>query len=252
MTVRGRDEWRFDEATPDAAFDRTSRDQLVLEHLPLARHFARRYRYTSEPLDDLVQVATAALVMAVDRFDPSRDVRFATYASRVIVGELKRYLRDRTWSVHVPRRLQERSLAVRAAVEELRGALRRSPTVAEVAEHLGLGLEEVLEAMDVAAAYRPHSIDRPRSVSGREGVEIPTIEDGYASVEERHERTRVLRSLLTRLDERDRTLVRLYFLEGLSQDEVARRAGISQVSVSRHLRRIIGRLRTIAHYTSES
>jgi RNA polymerase sigma-B factor len=223
------------------------RDRLAVAYQPFARHFALRYRNSSEPLDDLVQVAMLGLVNAIDRYDPSRG-SFQSYAGRIIIGELKRHFRDKTWAVHVPRGLQERALLVRDSVGPLRQALGRTPTTAEVAAHLDLSEEDVLEAMDAFASYRVRSLDAPAAVRGdhERPYDVATVEGGFDRVESEMARRRTVAKLLRTLAEDDRELVRLYYGEGLSQTEVADKLGVSQVSVSRHLRRVVSRLRVVA------
>jgi RNA polymerase sigma-B factor len=190
-----------------------------------------------------------ALVKALDRFEPEREVKFSTYAARVISGELKRHFRDRTWAVRVPRPLQERYLRVRGAVEELRGALDRSPTIDEIATHLGLSDEDVLQAMDVASAYRLASLDAPVRRAGGDGeqyVQVGEPDGAMAAFEDRLHRRQVLAPLLEKLAEEDRLIVGLYYLHGLSQAEIARRLDVSQVQISRRLARILARLRSLA------
>ena len=226
--------------------DASAREQLLLHYKPLAHHFARRYTNRGEPLDDLVQVAMLALVKALDRFDPEREVKFSTYAARVVSGELKRHFRDRTWAVRVPRPLQERYLRVRGAVEELRSALDRSPTIRELAVHLALEEEEVLQAMDVGSAYRLTSLDAPVGGDGDQFVQVGEQDPGLGAFEDRLHRQQVLEPLLEKLGAQDRLVVGLYYLHGMSQAEIARRLEVSQVQVSRRLARILDRLRALA------
>jgi RNA polymerase sigma-B factor len=223
------------------------RARLTVVYQPFARHFALRYRNSSEPLDDLVQVAMLGLVNAIDRYDPSRG-SFRSYAGRIIIGELKRHFRDKTWAVHVPRGLQERALLVRDSVGPLRQRLGRTPTTAEVAAHVGLAEEDVLEAMDVFASYRARSLDAPTAAHDRNerSHDVATVESGFDRVETEMARRRTVAKLLDALAEEDRELVRLYYGEGLTQTEVAEKLGVSQVSVSRHLRRVVSRLRVVA------
>ena len=226
--------------------DAWTREQLLLHYKPLAHHFARRYANRGEPLDDLDQVAMLALVKALDRFDPAREVKFSTYAARVVSGELKRHFRDRTWAVRVPRPLQERYLRVRGAVEELRSALDRSPTIHELAVHLALEEEEVLQAMDVGSVYRLTSLDAPVGDEGDQYVQVGEQDAGLGAFEDRLHRQQVLDPLLEKLGEQDRLIVGLYYLHGMSQAEIARRLEVSQVQVSRRLARILDRLRALA------
>lgn len=227
--------------------DHALREQLLLHYKPLAHHFARRYANRGEPLDDLDQVALLALVKALDRFDPDREVKFSTYAARVISGELKRHFRDRTWAVRVPRPLQERYLRVRGAVEDLRASLDRAPTIPEIAAHLGLADDDVLQAMDVASAYRLTSLDAPiRGNDDDQYLQVGEVDGAIRAFEEREHRRQVLAPLLEKLAPDDRLVVGLYYLHGMSQAEIARRLEVSQVQVSRRLARILARLRALA------
>lgn len=228
-----------------ATRDLSAREELLLHYKPLAHHFARRYANRGEPLDDLDQVALLALVKALDRFEPDREVKFSTYAARVISGELKRHFRDRTWAVRVPRPLQERFLHVRGAVEELRHALDRSPTIQEIGAHLGLPDDEVLQAMDVASVYRLTSLDAPVG-DDDQYLQVGELDRGLGALEDRMHRRQVLDPLLEKLTDDDRLVIGLYYLHGLSQAEIARRLDVSQVQVSRRLARIIQRLRALA------
>ena len=218
------------------------RERLLLLHRSLALYFAQRFAHRGELMDDLEQVATMALLKAIDRFDPTRDIKFATYAARVVTGELKRHFRDRTWAMRVPRSLQELHLRVKNASEFLRGDLGRSPTVAELARYLGVSEENVLEAMEAGDAYRLTSLDAPMSGSGEMLIQVGGDDPAIAAFEQRQ----LLEPLLARLDERDQTIVRLYYVHNLSQAEIGSRLGLSQVHVSRRLAKILERLRTLA------
>lgn len=230
-------------ATGDAA----TFDRLVDWYSPFAYHLAARFTERGEPLEDLQQVALAALVLALRRFDPERGVRFTSYAGRCIVGELKRHLRDKTWAVRVGRSAQERFLSLRATVEELQHELGRQPTVPEVASRLGVREDDVLEAMDMAVVRVASSLDAPLPGDHEERVrDVPEVDEGFERVERKLQREQVLADLLPRLDGDERRLLSLYFGEGMSQAEVAAVLGISQVSVSRHLGRVIERLRVLA------
>lgn len=221
------------------------RARLTVVYQPFARHFALRYRNSSEPLDDLVQVAMLGLVNAIDRYDPSRG-SFRSYAGRIIIGELKRHFRDKTWAVRVPRAVQERYLAMKAIVEVLRGELGRSPTIPELAARLEVSDEDVLEAMEAAALYRIRSLDESRGSDDERADEAATPEPGYDAVERQVLGEQVLGAVLHRISERERELLHLYYVDGLTQAEIASRVGTSQVSVSRHLSRTIDRLRALA------
>jgi RNA polymerase sigma-B factor len=230
-----------------ATRDPALRERLVVEYQGLARHLANLFAHRGQPGDDLNQVATMALLKAVDRFDPDRGVKFSTYAARVVTGELKRHFRDRAWAVRVPRSLQELYLASRRAADDLQAELGRDPTVAQVAARVGIGEEGVLEAMEAGFAYRIASLDAPRpGGDGRGWAEPAGADDGFAAVEDRLARHQRLTPLLSRLGEQDRRLTWLYYGEGLSQAEIGARLGMSQVAVSRRLARILGRLRALA------
>ena len=229
-----------------ATRDGAVRERLVLAYRPFARHLAGHFRDRGEPIDDLQQVAMMAIIKALDRFDPERGIRFSTFASRYVSGELKRHFRDKTWAIRVPRPVQERYLRMKVAVELLRGDLGRSPTIGELAEHLEATEDEVLEAMEAASLYRVRSLDEPRGNEDDRANEAATPEAGYEAVERELLQRQVLGNVLDRLSDRDRRLLELYYVEGLSQAEIAERVGTSQVSVSRHLARIIGRLRALA------
>ena len=227
--------------------DVTVRNELVEEFEWLTTYCAQRFSHRGEPLADLVQVASIGLVNAVNRFDPSRGVAFPTFALPTIVGELRRYFRDKTWSVHVPRRAKELNQRVGAAADELLGALRRSPTVAEIAEHAGLTIDEVLDGLEVEECARGRSLDGGRQVEADDGAAeagaLGVDEPGFARAEARCVVGPLLRSLPT---ERDRVVMELRFLECLSQSAIAERVGVSQVQVSRLIRANLARMRQAA------
>lgn len=215
------------------------RDELIVAHMGLVKRLARRYANRGESLDDLIQVGMIGLIKAVDRFDPDRDVAFASFATPTIIGEIRRHFRDRTWAVRVPRGLQEANAVVTHAVDELTATLRRSPTVAEVAEGCGLPESEVLEALAVGAAYRsaPLVIDDP---DGEDAVVDVVFEDpGFASAEGRA----LLDGAVSALPLRERRILFLRFSMGLSQSEIGARLGISQMHVSRLLAKTLRTLR---------
>lgn len=228
--------------------DPVVRDRLVLAYRPFARHLAGQFRDRGEPLDDLQQVAMMAVIKALDRFDPARGIRFSTFASRYVSGELKRHFRDKTWAVRVPRAVQERYLEMKGVVEVLRGELGRSPTIPELARRLAVTEEEVLEAMEAAGLYRVRSLDDTRGTGADDdrGTEAAVPETGYDLVERALLGAQVFGAVLHRISPRERELLRLYYVDGLSQAEIATRVGTSQVSVSRHLSRTIDRLRALA------
>jgi RNA polymerase sigma-B factor len=223
--------------------DGDARVELVNRYMPLVRTLARRYAYTSEPLDDLVQVGSVGLLHALSRYDPHVGSSFQAYAVPTIVGELRRHFRDTAWSVHLPRSLQERTREVQVAVTHLSGVLGRSPTISEIAERIGGTSEQVIEAMEARMAYRVESLDAPaepgddRDHWRRAGV----VDAGFETAEQ----AAVISRALKALPERERALVRLRFEEDLSQSEIGRKLGISQMHVSRLLRRALARMEAI-------
>jgi RNA polymerase sigma-B factor len=226
--------------------DLAARDELVERFLPLARQLARRYQRGNEPLDDLIQVASIGLVKAVDRFDPSRGTAFSSYAVPTILGELKRYFRDSGWAVHVPRGMQERVMSVNQAMARLSRQLGRSPTAAEVAAEIDDSPEAVLEAMEAAVAYDAVSLDTPRTGDEDDG---DTYADTMGVIDERFELVEYKSAIgptMRALPERDRLVLKLRFEDDLTQLEIAERIGVSQMHVSRLIRRALKRLRTVA------
>jgi RNA polymerase sigma-B factor len=229
------------------------RAELVERFLPLARQLARRYQRAEEPFDDLVQVASLGLVKAIDRFDTSRDVAFSSYAVPTILGELKRHFRDRTWSVRVPRDLQELALKVDKAVTGLSRDLHRAPTVMEIGEVVGASEEQVLEALEAAGAYRATSFDAPRGsedgdVGDTLGDTVGKEETGFGLAEDRA----TLYRLLQTLPVREREVLRLRFEHDLTQAEIGERIGVSQMQVSRLIRQSITRLRSAARVAGDA
>ncbi|HET6507601.1 MAG TPA: SigB/SigF/SigG family RNA polymerase sigma factor [Baekduia sp.] len=219
--------------------DRAARDEVAARMLPLARSLARRYANKGEPLDDLEQVACVGLIKAIDRFDLSREVRFATYAVPTIAGELKRHFRDRGWMMRVPREIQELSGKIGAARERLVHDLARSPTVAELARATGADEERVMEALAAAEAYRTLSLDQPFQDGTGPLEAIGDDDHGF----ERAEARAMLADGLEELAPREREIVRLRYYEGLTQREIAEHIGISQMHVSRLIRRTVQQLR---------
>jgi RNA polymerase sigma-B factor len=225
--------------------DPAARDALVERFLPLARQLARRYQRAEEPLDDLIQVASLGLVKAIDRFDTDREVAFSSYAVPTILGEIKRHFRDRTWSVRVPRDLQELSLKVDRAVVAMAKDLQRQPTVPELAEKLEVTEEQVLEAMEASSAYRATSLSTPRGGEDQGdtlGDTVGTEEQGYNLAENRATLDRLLQTITPR----EREVLRLRFEEDLTQAEIGERIGVSQMQVSRLIRQSVTRLRAAA------
>jgi RNA polymerase sigma-B factor len=219
--------------------DERLRNELVESHLGLAHQLARRFVSRGESYDDLVQVASLALVKSVDRFDPDRGVEFSTFATRTVIGELKRHFRDRGWAIRAPRRIQELYLELGPAIETLSQELGRSPTVAEMAESIGASQEAVLEAIEAGQSYRTSSIDAPDRQEGTISDRLGDIESGFGGAEDRL----VLAISLADLKERERLILKYRFVDGLSQSEIADRVGISQMHVSRLLVASLAKLR---------
>jgi len=223
---------------------RAVRDRVVCEHLPLARQLAGRFAGRGEPFDDLYQVATVGLLNAADRFDASVGVSFAGFAGSTIMGELRHHFRDRSWGVHVERRLQELHLRVRRANEELTAQLRRRPSQSEIAEHLGVAPDEVRQAVAVSLAYRAGSLNSPARADGSGHEEVGDLlavaDVELESVAERFAMLDVIKSL-TRAEQR---LLSLRFAGNLTQAEIAVELGVSQMQVSRLLTSVLGKLRT--------
>jgi RNA polymerase sigma-B factor len=231
---------------PRASAERAA---MVERHLGLARHLALRYSDSGEPLDDLFQVASLGLVNAVDRFDPSRGIAFTTFAVPTILGELKRHFRDRGWAIHVPRDLKEAALRVRRAIAEHPGD--RPPTPAELAEATGLSLEGVLEALEVAGVQRTLSLDAPASSEEEGGATLVDLL-GADDVELTRATDRtLLESLLRTVTPREREILRLRFVEDLTQSQIGERIGVSQMQVSRILRAALTRMQAAARMPGE-
>jgi RNA polymerase sigma-B factor len=224
-----------------ATGSRAVRDGLIAQYHDLARALARRFRGRGEPIEDLEQVALVGLVKAVERFDPERGFAFPTFATPTISGELKRHFRDQ-WTVRVPRAVQETVLDLNAAVAELSQALRRSPTVAEVARRVGRSEEAILEAMEAGRAFRAVGIDAPSSSGDgpTPADRLAVAEVGISDVEQQM----TVEVLLERLPAREREIIHLRFFDGLTQSEIAARVGISQMHVSRLIARSLEQLRS--------
>lgn len=225
------------------AEDTGARDELVVAFQPLVEYFARRFAGRGEPIEDLTQVANIGLLSAIDRFDPTREVRFATYASATIVGELKRHLRDRAWTIRVPRPLQELGLRLNRLVPQLSQELGRSPTIQELAERSDSQPEEVLEAMDAAQAYSTASLDAPIGEGGRSPMESIGGDDPSLELVERWT---AISPAIKDLPDRERRVLYLRFFSGMSQSEIAEEIGVSQMHVSRILTQTLERLRVAA------
>jgi RNA polymerase sigma-B factor len=226
--------------------DLAARDELIRRCLPLARRLASRYARANEPIDDLLQVASIGLIKAVDRFDPSRGTAFSSFAVPSILGELKRHFRDHGWAARVSRPLQERVLKLNTATEKLTTRLGRAPTPKEVAAAMGEGVEDVLEAMEAARAHDSISLDAPLSASDDRGA---TFAETVGEDDERLELVEyrsVVDATFRALPERERHVLALRFHEDMTQSEIAQRIGVSQMHVSRLIRRALDRLRTVA------
>ncbi|NYI06127.1 RNA polymerase sigma factor SigF [Allostreptomyces psammosilenae] len=229
----------LEEGTPEYSYVRNS---LIELNLALVRFAAGRFRTRSEPMEDIIQVGTIGLIKAIDRFDPDRGVEFPTFAMPTVVGEIKRFFRDTSWSVRVPRRLQELRLDLAKATDDLSQRLDRSPTVAELAERLGISEEEVLEGMAASNAYTASSLDAQPDEDDSEGALADRI--GYEDHDlEGIEYRESLKPLIAELAPRDQKILSLRFGAGLTQSQIGEELGISQMHVSRLLSRTLNRLR---------
>ncbi|WP_091008088.1 SigB/SigF/SigG family RNA polymerase sigma factor [Parafannyhessea umbonata] len=218
--------------------DEDAREQLIMSHLNLVRFLASKFKNRGEPLDDLVQVGTIGLIKAIDRFDTTRGLEFTTFATPTIMGEIKRHFRDKGWSVRVPRRLQELSSKVNQVTDELTKDLQRSPSVEEIAEALDSNVDEVLEAMESSSAYS----SVPLEAGGQGDDEAPSVIDHYVTEDEdlaASDDRMVLEETIRDFSPREQEIIRMRFLEGMTQVEIAKKLGISQVQVSRLLRRTL-------------
>jgi RNA polymerase sigma-B factor len=225
--------------------DGAAREELAARFMPLAKRLARRYAWGREPVEDLVQVACLGLVKAIDRFDHERGIAFSTFAVPTIVGELKRHLRDTTWSVHVSQRMRQRVLEVTRATDQLRARLGRPPTAEEIAEAIGVTVVCVVEAAAAATAYDTASLDHPADSAQSGDDRHPAI--GFE--DERFELVEygaILEPALGALPARERVILRLRFDRDMTQGEIAQALGLSQMHVSRLLRRSLGKLRRVA------
>jgi RNA polymerase sigma-B factor len=225
--------------------DPVDRDMLIERFLPLARQLARRYQRPDVPFDDVFQVACIGLIHAIDRFDLERGVAFSSYAVPTILGEIKRYFRDRTWSVRVPRDLQDLALKVDRAVGDLTERLHREPTVAELAAKVGVTEEEVVEALAAYGALKSSSLDEPAHADDETdtlGDALGIEETGYENAEDRA----TIALLMRGITPREREILRLRFTEELTQAEIGTIVGLSQMQISRIIRHAIARLRVYA------
>ena len=223
------------------AGDERAQETVLEQHLPLVRGLASRYAGRGEPLDDLVQVGSIGLVLALKRFDPDRGVPFRSFAIPTVVGEIRRHFRDRAWALHVPRGLKELSLRLNRAVEQLTAELGRAPTVAELSHAVGAPEDEIVDALDIANAYSTRSLFEPQFEDGEESSQewFGGPDPGYVEVED----AAVVEAGLAALDARSRRIVELRFFDGWTQSEIAAELGISQMHVSRLLRQSLDVMR---------
>lgn len=222
--------------------DMDAREKLVMSHLNLVRFIANKFKNRGEPIDDLIQVGYLGLLKAIDRFDPSRGLEFTTFATPTIMGEIKRHFRDKGWSVRVPRRLQELSAKVNQATDTLTSQLQRSPTIAEIADYLDATVDEVIEAMESSSAYSSVSLEAP---SGADDDDTPSVIDRYATEDSDLAFTDdriIIEEALASFSPRERDVIEMRFLKGMTQIEIAEKLGISQVQVSRLLRRTLKKI----------
>ena len=222
--------------------DMEAREQLVMSHLNLVRFLANKFKNRGEPLDDLVQVGYLGLLKAIDRFDPDRGLEFTTYATPTILGEIKRHFRDKGWSVRIPRRLQELSAKVNQATDTLTTQFQRSPTIQEIADYLDASVDEVLEAMESSSAYSSVPLE---GTGSSENDDAPSVIDRYGSEDNELAFTDdrlVIEEALKGFSPREREVIELRFLKGMTQIEIAEQLGISQVQVSRLLRRTLKKI----------
>ena len=221
--------------------DEEAREQLIESHLNLVRFLASKFKNRGEPLEDLVQVGSLGLIKAIDRFDPDRGLEFTTFATPTIMGEIKRHFRDKGWSVRVPRRLQELSAKVNQVTDELTSELNRTPTVEEIAARLDTSVDEVLEAMESSSAYS----SVPLEGGTTDDEDAPGIIDRFATEDEdlvSSDDRMVIEETIAGFSPREQDAIRMRFVEGLTQVEIADKLGISQVQVSRLLRRALKRV----------
>ncbi|QBX56481.1 RNA polymerase sigma factor SigF [Nocardioides seonyuensis] len=219
-----------------------ARHDLVHLHLPLVEHCARRFRNRGEPFEDLVQVGTIGLIKAVDRFEPERGLEFSTYATPTVIGEVKRYFRDKGWAIRVPRRLQELRMQISTSTQELTHQLGRSPTPRELADALGCSVEEVMEGIESSHAYATLSLDA--SNDSEDGAPSMLAMLGAEDSHIEHIEIREsIRPMLEGLGEREKRILLLRFFKNMTQSQIAEEIGVSQMHVSRLLTRTLGQLR---------
>lgn len=233
--------------------DEAAREELVTRFMPLARSLARRYGRSSEPFEDLLQVASLGLLKAMDRYDVELGHPFQSFAVPTILGEMRRYFRDSGWAVHVPRGAQERALKVRDAQERLANERGHAPTANQLAEYLEFDAEEVIDALQAIQAYETVSLDAPRP--GADDDAGAAYGDSIGGEDERYELVELdatVAAVLGHIPPRERMILKMRFVEDLTQTEIAERVGISQMQVSRLLRRSLDQLRTLTHAPGEA
>jgi RNA polymerase sigma-B factor len=233
--------------------DESAREALVARFMPLTRSLTRRYGRSSEPFEDLLQVASLGLLKAIDRYDAERGHPFQSFAVPTILGEMRRYFRDSGWAIHVPRGAQERALKVRDAQERISNESGRAPSVNQLAQYLELDTEDVIDALQAIRAYETVSLDAPRG--GGEEESAVSYGDSIGKEDERYELVELdatVASALGHLPERDRLVLHLRFVEDLTQTEIAEQVGISQMQVSRLLRRSLEQLRSLTDAPAEA
>ena len=233
---------QFHDESASEASRNGARDSLVHLHLPLVEHCARRFRNRGEPFEDLVQVGTIGLIKSIDRFDSFRGVEFSTYATPTIIGEIKRYFRDKGWAIRVPRRLQELRMQIGATSAELTQSLGRSPTPRELAEAIGCSVEEIVEGIESSNAYSTLSLDASDDGEDSGGSMLDGLgvdDEGLEHVEIRES----IKPLLDRLEAREKKILLLRFFKNMTQSQIAEEIGVSQMHVSRLLNRTLEQLR---------
>ncbi|MET9319273.1 SigB/SigF/SigG family RNA polymerase sigma factor [Streptomyces sp. NPDC003038] len=240
---------RLHELTEGTAEYQYVRNTLIEMNASLVQYAVRRFRSRGDggDIEDIVQVGTIGLIKAIDRFDPARENEFSTLAMPYITGEIKRHFRDTSWAVRVPRRLQELRIDIAKAKEELTAALDRSPTVADLAEHLSLSEEEVIDGLVAANGHTSGSLDAPHAEHGDGPAEAHTLADVMGEEEpamEMVEDIQTLAPLLEQLTDRERRMLQMRFGEELTQAQIGAALGISQMQVSRLLSRLLTHLRT--------
>ncbi len=223
--------------------DQGAREELITRYLPLVRGLARRFASRGQPVEDLIQVGSIGLIKAIDRFDPTRGVELSTYATPTIMGEIKRYFRDKGWAVKVPRALQDLNVKLNRVIEQLTVDLNRSPSIADMATACQVSEEEVLEALESGRAYNSLSIYGSGTSEEEDAFEILDCLGGEEGAYELVEQRRFLAPAMEHLDERERLILHLRFFEGMTQTQIAARVGISQMHVSRLIRKAVDVLR---------